>query len=316
MKKGWTNLGLNKIVVHDIFNKCHPSYTYGGDFKNNNKAFVPLFKESGMAPTRVISYCPINHIEGDMYLGSGAGKRMIADIKNAQHSIRIISPYLSPSMIDILVDKHQKDHCSAALITGQGEASVDDPIGQGYLVQKLISQNIDRNEALKKHKDAWSKRYEILIGIVSVTLAFSLIGGMHLLLNNGDKTAYWLFLFGTVCFISLILLYFQQKTNQLLKVCTFTYEPLFDFKILSKSVHSPLVHQKIYLIDERVAYLGSLNFTQNGCNYNLESSIKITNQSAIKIISDYFNELLMDNTLPFYSMDELRKMYFTEDYYK
>ncbi|MBT4647826.1 NgoFVII family restriction endonuclease, partial [archaeon] len=46
-----------------------------------------------------------------------------------------------------------------------------------------------------------------------------------------------------------------------------------------------LIHSKIYVIDNKVAYLGSLNFTYNGLVQSYESGIKIKDKDAIKKIS-------------------------------
>lgn len=35
----------------------------------------------------------------DFYLGQGAGKKLLEDINRARHSIKIISPYLTPGLI-------------------------------------------------------------------------------------------------------------------------------------------------------------------------------------------------------------------------
>jgi len=56
------------------------------------------------------------------------------------------------------------------------------------------------------------------------------------------------------------------------RVCSYTYEQLFPFKVvLSKNENSlgnTYLHSKIYIIDDEIAYLGSLNFTGSGTKNN------------------------------------------------
>lgn len=39
----------------------------------------------------------------DIYIGKGAGKKLLNDIRNAKKSIRIVSPYLSPFLISEII---------------------------------------------------------------------------------------------------------------------------------------------------------------------------------------------------------------------
>ncbi len=39
----------------------------------------------------------------DIYIGKGAGKKLLHDIRNAKASIKIVSPYLSPFLISKLI---------------------------------------------------------------------------------------------------------------------------------------------------------------------------------------------------------------------
>ena len=45
----------------------------------------------------------------DIYIGKGAGKKLLNDIKNARKSIRIVSPYLSPFLITELINFRKRN---------------------------------------------------------------------------------------------------------------------------------------------------------------------------------------------------------------
>ena len=49
-----------------------------------------------------------NSVETDIYIGIGAGKKLLHDIENAQKSVKIVSPFLSPDYIKILIELKEK----------------------------------------------------------------------------------------------------------------------------------------------------------------------------------------------------------------
>jgi len=52
-----------------------------------------------------------------------------------------------------------------------------------------------------------------------------------------------------------------------------------------------IVHAKLILIDEKIAVLGSHNFTNNAFERNLEISVKLENIEDIPNLTNYFNKL-------------------------
>ena len=45
----------------------------------------------------------------DIYIGKGAGKKLLNDIRNAKKSIKIVSPYLSPFLISELISIRKRN---------------------------------------------------------------------------------------------------------------------------------------------------------------------------------------------------------------
>lgn len=58
------------------------------------------------------------------------------------------------------------------------------------------------------------------------------------------------------------------------------------------------IHGKIYLIDDAIAYLGSLNFTNSGTKNNYETRIKTTDRQAIEKIKEEIDDLFNHSNLP------------------
>ena len=79
------------------------------------------------------------------------------------------------------------------------------------------------------------------------------------------------------------------------KIYKYSYRQLFPFKVfttpLSNSYSHPFIHGKLYLIDDGIAYLGSLNFTGNGTRNNYETRIRITDRKAVKELIGEFDDL-------------------------
>ena len=44
----------------------------------------------------------------DIYIGTGAGKKLMEDIEDAKRSVKIVSPFLSPFLVKKLIDLHYR----------------------------------------------------------------------------------------------------------------------------------------------------------------------------------------------------------------
>lgn len=68
------------------------------------------------------------------------------------------------------------------------------------------------------------------------------------------------------------------------RVYHYTYEQVFPLRVLLSRNNgaSTTLHSKVYIIDDRIAYLGSLNFTKSGTQSNYETRIRTTEQAAVK----------------------------------
>lgn len=96
----------------------------------------------------------------------------------------------------------------------------------------------------------------------------------------------------------------------------YTYSKLFPFKVYispEKSHFSDtFIHGKIYLIDDKIAYLGSLNFTNSGTKDNYETRIKTTDESAVLKIKEEINDLFYYSNLPERDIQKWGKQLYSE----
>ena len=77
---------------------------------------------------------------------------------------------------------------------------------------------------------------------------------------------------------------------------SFKYKPIFRIKVFdSASGKNPrsteLIHSKIFVIDEEIAFLGSVNFTYSGFKTHYETMIKVEDSKAVKDISQEVERL-------------------------
>ena len=96
------------------------------------------------------------------------------------------------------------------------------------------------------------------------------------------------------------------------KFYAYEYYSLFKLKIFdSKSGKKPystnLIHSKIFLIDEKTAFLGSANFTYSGFKTHYETVIKVEDEKAIKDISKEIENLFNFKELKAKLIEELGK---------
>lgn len=228
----------------------------------------------------------------DIYIGKSAGAKMMQDIRNARKNVKIVSPYLSPVLIKELIDLHSRG-IQIRLITSD---EIEDFYGYEKNIHKLIIQHRHVDEKAKQTKDNLQS--------LSGTLLFAIIGlGVVLfpliyLLNN-FKLAYG--------FIIVILMFFVRdavvKKIKQTKVYHYTYKQLFPFKVFvspntGNSAHKTFVHSKIYIIDDEIAYVGSLNFTRSGMKDNHETRIRTTDPEAVAKIIEEVKEVFYHSNLP------------------
>jgi phosphatidylserine/phosphatidylglycerophosphate/cardiolipin synthase-like enzyme len=93
-------------------------------------------------------------------------------------------------------------------------------------------------------------------------------------------------------------------SNQIkkIRIYNYYYEQLFPFRVFVspfnrqiKRVSSFFIHSKIYIIDNEIAYLGSLNYSKSGLETNFESRVRITDSKVVSELSNLVEELFHNN---------------------
>lgn len=75
-------------------------------------------------------------------------------------------------------------------------------------------------------------------------------------------------------------------------------------------------HSKIYIIDSKIAYLGSLNFTENGFTDNFETRIRLTQLDKIEELASFYHDTFHDEySLKSHDLRLLGQQVYTEKAY-
>ena len=233
-----------------------------------------------------------NNATCDIYIGTGAGKKLMREIENSKRSVKIVSPFLSPFLVKKLIELHKRN-IKIQLITTD---TIEDFYGNR---DKNIHQLILQDRTIDKDMETlclkWKNRKRLFQYLFTGIFVILFVMG------------YWLqnfrVLFG---FLPLFIIWYMirnysSKIRNVI-IYSYSYRQLFPFKVFESSNNQwyphTFVHGKMYLIDDEIAYLGSLNFTGNGTKSNYETRIRITDQRALKELANEFDVLFQNEDMP------------------
>ncbi len=244
----------------------------------------------------------VNGVNCDIYIGTGAGKKLLADIESAKSSVKIISPYLSASLVSQLIDLKNR-FVEVELIT---EDTIED-FKDRRNIKKLIIQHPETDQKAVEKRERMSKITIILL-IVAIVVLLLFFFAVY---RFQDPSVY----LGIVPVLSAFLIYghYRNAVRDTV-IYKYSYSTLFPIKVISgrKSGQTggipadgrQSIHSKIYLIDNRIAYLGSLNFTVSGTQDNYETRIRTEDPDAVAKISQEYDRMMQSSD---YSEKDLRK---------
>lgn len=242
----------------------------------------------------------------DIYIGKGAGSKLMKDMQDARRSIKIVSPYLSPFLIKELISLKSKG-VEVQLITVD---NIEDYYGSyDKNIYQLIRQHryLDENAQNKRNKLIKYSRILLLLSflLLSIVIALSMYN------RNSEYLAGLI----PILFMFLVYLFFRNRIKNK-RIYTYSYSQLFPFKVyMSPEKHAlsdMFIHGKIYLIDDSIVYLGSLNFTGSGTKQNYETRIRTTDTEAVKKIKDEFYGLFYHANIPEINIQNWGKLLYKE----
>jgi phosphatidylserine/phosphatidylglycerophosphate/cardiolipin synthase-like enzyme len=99
-------------------------------------------------------------------------------------------------------------------------------------------------------------------------------------------------MYGVACNIIIALLLIDKYKSE--KISVYKYYTVFPIKFINnpklraESKNNKYFHAKIYIIDDEIAFVGSLNFTYSGLHKNVETCLAIKDTKAVESLSKYF----------------------------
>ncbi len=233
-----------------------------------------------------------NNVNCDIYIGKSAGKKLMHDIDNAQHSVKILSPFLSPFLVKKLIGLHHKG-VNVQLITSD---TIEDFYGDRKRnIHELIRQHVHIDKEAQQLRKRWKKIYWFLNVTIILLMGFALWFAYE---YKDIRTARFLI----PIVLSFLAGQFLKSKIKKKRVFSYSYKQLFPFKVVVSpekfDYDGMYLHSKIYIIDDRIAYLGSLNFTSSGTTNNYETRIRTSSKEAVQKIVNEYNDLLFNEQLP------------------
>lgn len=230
----------------------------------------------------------------DIYIGQGAGKKLLDDITNAKRSVKIVSPFLSPFLIKELIYLYTRG-IDVHLITTD---NIEDYYDSSYEknIYKLIRQTRIIDKEAERIRNKW---LDIVKYLLFANIGLICILSLSAFFYWDMKLIYGLI---PILLIFLIRSHFKEKIKSK-RIYNYEYSQLFPFKVYVSPQNFNMyknmyIHSKIYIIDDEIAYMGSLNFTANGTKDNFETRIRTTDEGALEKIVDIFKELFYHSGLP------------------
>lgn len=238
--------------------------------------------------------------DAEIYLGTNAGLDINSDLVGAEHSVLVVSPYLSKRYVKLLLKKKREQHLDVVLITS---TDFEKQKGSEWIYRMLVKQHRHTSEKPLKLR---------IFGLWTAGLTFVLSLAVAV---TGFYLKVYVLLWALVGLpIGLLIKYFVDK----IRVYSYTYSSVLPFYVTASPYSEDtlsdqvLVHSKLYIVDGRIAYIGSANFTRSGFEYNYESIVKITDSEAIKQIQHEIDLLLNDQYRLFRSIDTVGQNLYPE----
>jgi phosphatidylserine/phosphatidylglycerophosphate/cardiolipin synthase-like enzyme len=239
-----------------------------------------------------------NQTKCDIYMGAGAGSKLLKEIGNAQKSVKISSPYLSPKMVKELIYLHNQG-IQISLLTS------DTLNGGNRRQEKSVMPLIVQNRTLDARAQKTRNRWKLFKTILTCSSILLLVLFLALFFNTEDNI-YLIILMLPVLLIGVSRI--LQHSIRRKRIFHYHYTALFPFKVFvtpdSNRINTMFIHGKIYIIDGHTAYLGSLNFTESGTKYNYETRIRVTELEAVQKIDTEFEELYHNPEMAFFGIEE------------
>lgn len=225
----------------------------------------------------------------ELYVGQSSGKQLGEDIANAQKEVLIVSPYIDEAKLDELITLKNRSVNVRLAFSDLNKKQYKE------ILKKLIHQ--DKETDIKKKEEKEKRTKKLFFGIIAslfITIVFFIYGIIKALNKEPYFSAFCFLLFFTCFYITSLLLDKKAATSRI-EIYNYNYFEKLNFKYLRNNGENMFIHSKIYIIDRRVAYVGSLNYTTKGFTSNFETRVRITEKQKIAELVEFVHNIFDDH---------------------
>jgi len=226
-----------------------------------------LYPPSG-APAPIPAHRVAGESRCEFYLGQNAGTELLQDLQRARRSIVVVSPYTTPEFLERLSERQAAGvHITLVTTTEAGRS-----VGPALVEQTRHTDH----RAMERRTNGMRAAVGIMTVMGAVALWF---------------VAQQQWLESAAAILILAAAGFGYKRAEEMRVFSYSYRYPYPTVRVFESPYGRshpgqnprrmTVHSKAYVIDEQVAYLGSLNFTSSGMTHNYESCVRFTEPAAV-----------------------------------
>lgn len=215
-------------------------------------------------------------------LGTSVGSQLYRELLAAKSSVRVLSPYVKAHLVECLLQLHQRG-VAVTLLTSEDATKRRD------VATLLVRQEKSWDPVRVKRS-----QLGLVLSVLLTILALGLTWHGYSRDIGPLKHAY----FGIPPLVVAALYFATMRLNlysysfSLPKLRVFASR--YTLRKDADRTRSLTPHAKVYIIDDGIAYVGSVNLTQEGFFDNLEVLVRIETPRAVTDLARYLDDLLVD----------------------
>ena len=213
-------------------------------------------------------------LRAELNIGTSAGSTLYRRMNKAEESVLVVSPYLSEHLVDCLLELHERG-VVVDLVT------MDDHVRRHRIATKLVAQTCSRDEAAVTRRGR-GMLWSAFGGIGAVSTAIGLNG-----LSPWAPLGWFLLPVVAIVFV----IYWNRGIYRYQYAWTLSRTTVLPSSY-RYDTECPFVHAKLYVIDKKVAFLGSLNFTNEGLFDNFETCVRVDKSEDVRDLEILINSKL------------------------
>ncbi|HCN51690.1 MAG TPA: hypothetical protein DIT10_21835 [Chryseobacterium sp.] len=210
---------------------------------------------------------------------------------NAQEEVLIISPYIDEAKVDDLLMLKSREVNVRLAFSDLRPEQYDD------VLRKLIHQHKVTDVKKKERRESLKSIY-LMSSVVLLCVGISSLAyfGLHIIDDLINANNFFALLIAVATLYGFYVCWEKKTEVEKMEIYKYHYSENLNFKFIRNNRYeSKFLHSKIYVIDRKVAYLGSLNYTKSGFTTNFESRIRITQKEKVNELVSFVHDIFEDN---------------------